>query len=119
METPAQRGARLTTALEELSRAVMASLAAGDFAEVVRLQERAAPLITHLAESGEAPNNVLRDRIAAWIAMNQRVSAQIAGELSRINRELAGIEAAQRRLVRLAPAYRHGSGPAARWSTSG
>jgi hypothetical protein len=49
METPAQRCARIVSALEDLVNQEAAALRAGDFDAVNEIQDRAAPLVEFLA----------------------------------------------------------------------
>ena len=112
METPAQLCARLLAALEELAAQEAASLQARDFAAVVHLQERAAPLVAHLAEHGPAvADDALRARIAAWLAHRHETGEWLAEQIAHTKAELEKLDAARRRVARLRPAY--GSGPAA------
>jgi len=111
METPAQLCARLLAALEDLAAQETASLQARDFAAVIHLQERAAPLVAHLAEHGPAvADDALRARIAAWLAQRRENGEWLAGQIARTKAELEKLDATRRRVTRLAPVY--GRGPA-------
>ena len=109
METPAQLCARLLVALEELASQEAASLEARDFSAVVHLQERAAPLVAHLAAHGPAvADTALRVRIAAWLARRHETGEWLAAQIAQTKEQLREVEAAQRRVSRLAPAYGQG-----------
>ena len=104
--------ARLLAALEELAAQEAASLAARDFAAVVHLQERAAPLVAHLAEHGPGvakDDPALVGRIAAWLARRHETGEWLAGQIARTKEKLSEVEAAQRRVARVAPAYGRGA----------
>jgi hypothetical protein len=110
METPAQMCARLMTALEEIARQEAASLGARDFAAVVHLQERAEPLVAHLAEHGpEVADAALRTRIAAFLAHRHETGEWLAEQIALTKEKLREIEAAERRIARMAPAYGQGA----------
>jgi hypothetical protein len=109
METPAQMCVRLLAALEDLSTQEAACLDARDFSAVVRLQERAAPLVTHLAEHGPAvADAALRTRIAALLTRRAQCGEWLAEQIAQTKEKLREIEAAQRRVSRFAPAYGQG-----------
>jgi hypothetical protein len=106
METPAQTCARLLAALEDLTAQEAASLDARDFTAVVHLQERAAPLVAHLAEHGPAvADDALRARIAALLARRMRCGEWLAEQIEQTRQRLRELDAARARATRLAPAY--------------
>ena len=106
METPVQTCSRLLAALEDLARQEATTLAARDFATVVKLQERGAPLVAHLAEHGPAvADAALRARIAAWLAHRHKTGEWLAAQIAQTKAELENLDARQRQVARLAPAY--------------
>jgi hypothetical protein len=120
METAAQTCLRLIGALEELGVHEKASLAARDFPAVALVQERAAPLVAHLAEHGPSvADDELRRRIAAWLARRHEYGEWLAAQIARAKQELAEIEASERRIRRVSPAYAREVEAASRWSATG
>lgn len=106
METPVQTCTRLLAALEDLAGQEAASLAGRDFAAVLQLQDRSAPLVAHLAAHGPAvADATLRQRIATWLAGRQRTSASLATEIAQAKTELQQIATSRRQAARVAPAY--------------
>lgn len=115
METPEQKCLRLLGALEELARAENASLLAGDAEGLAALQERAGPLVAFLAEHGAAiGDESARRRVAAWLEHRRQTESFFAGHIARMQERMREIDAARRRVTRLAPVY--GSGVAAEGS---
>jgi len=110
METPAQTCARLLVALEDLAEQEATSLQARDFAAVVHLQQRAAPLVAHLAEHGPAvADDALRARIAAWLAHRHETGKWLADQIERTKEQLLKLEASHRRAAQIAPVYGRGA----------
>jgi len=108
------------TALEQLAGAEAASLAAGDFEELVVLQARAEPLVAHLGEHGPALGDAsLIRRVAAWLAHRRHLAAAIETRAGAARAELRDLEAAQRRVRRVAPAYGQVAGATRRLSQVG
>ncbi len=111
METPTQMAARLVTALEVIARDEAACLGVRDFAGVAHLRERADPLVRHLAEHGPAvADAALRARIAAFLGRHRETGDWLAGQIERTAEQLRDVEAARRRVTRVAPAYGRGDG---------
>lgn len=106
MQTPAQRCARLVTALEDLAAQEECALRAGDFAVVETLQERAGAVIGDLASRSVAmADESLRERLVAVSARRARSSEWLAGELSRLRADLAETKASRGRVAQIAPVY--------------
>ena len=108
METPAQTCVRLLTALEDLAVQESAALEARDFATAVTIQTRAAPLVAHLAAHGPAiaeKDAAFRARVAALQARRLRSGEWLATQVARAREELVQMQASQRRVARIAPAY--------------
>lgn len=110
METPEQKCLRLLGALEEMAQAENASLLAGDAEGLAALQEQAAPLVAYLAEHGAAiANEATRRRVAAWLEHRRLTESFFAGHIARMQERMREIDAARRRVTRLAPAYGSGA----------
>lgn len=106
METPEQKCLRLLDALEELAQAENVALAAGDAEGLASLQERAAPLVAFLAEHGSAiAQESTRRRVAAWLEHRRLTESFFAGHIARMQERMREIDAARRRVARLAPVY--------------
>jgi hypothetical protein len=98
--------ARLLVALEELSAQEAASLEARDFAAVVHLQERAAPLVAHLAEHGPTvADDTLRARIAAWLARRHETGEWLAEQIAQTREKLRELDTSERRVTTFATTY--------------
>jgi len=111
METPAQTCARIITALEDLAAQEAAALETRDFTAAITIQDRAAPLVEHLATyAGEITDPALRARIAAVHARRDRTGEWLAEQISRVRQQLHDLEAGQRRVAQVAPAYGRGAG---------
>ena len=111
---------RIMSALEELAAAEAASLAAGDFDELVVLQARAEPLVAHLGEHGPALGDAsLLRRVAAWVEHRRDLAAALEARVSAARTELRDLESAQRRVRRVAPAYGQEAGGTRRLSQVG
>ena len=112
--------ARLLGALEELAGEEDAALREHDWATVALLQQRSAPLAAQLA--GEGPTVVdagLRTRLAAYLSRRRETGEWLAGQIALARGQLREIEAAERRVARLAPAYRQGGSTARRLCATG
>ena len=112
METAAQTCARLVVALEDLVAAEAASLAGRDFAAMVELQERAAPLVDYLATHGPSEaDRTVRARITALLQRRAATASHLEDQLSQVRAELTTTQVAQRRVARVAPVYGHATVP--------
>lgn len=106
METPLQSCARITDALEDLVRQEAAALHGGDFATLVLLQDRAAPLVEHLvAHQHQISSRELRSRVTAVIALRNQTSERLAQQIEQTGDELRAMDASRRRVAQVAPAY--------------
>ena len=115
METPAQTCSRLLTALEDLAKQEAVTLAARDFATVVKLQERAAPLVELLGTHGPAvADAALRARIAAWLAHRHETGEWLAAQIAQTKAELDKLDTSRRQASRFAPVYGRGTATMAR-----
>lgn len=116
-ETPAQRCARIAAALEDLARQESAALHARDFASVVVIQDRAAPLVEHLvAHEEEITSGELRARIAGILALRNQTGEKLKDSVDETREALQQMDVSQRRVSRIAPAY--GAGVSRRSSLS-
>ncbi len=111
MSSPAQTCARLLAALEDLVSQEAVLLRAADFSGVLATQERAAPLVERLAALATTADAAVRTRVAAVIALRSRSLEWLAGEMERVRSELAGMEASERQVARVAPVYMSHAGP--------
>ncbi len=116
METVAQTCTRLLIALEDLASQEAAALDARDFARVVAIQERAAPLVEHLGTHGPAVagrDPVFRARVVALHARRRQTGDWLAAQVEHAREELHRMAASQRRVAQIAPVYGRG-GPVSR-----
>ena len=112
MESPAQTCVRLVAALEDLAAQEAACLGTSDYATLAALQERAAPFVEFLAQHGpEVANRALKERIFALMAKRDATVMTLTGEMERAREQLGALQANQRRVARVAPAYSQGSAP--------
>ena len=108
METTAQTCGRLLTALEDLAAQEASALEVRDFSLVVAIQQRAAPLVEHLATHGPAiaeRDRAFGARVAALQARRLRSGEWLAAQVAQTREELAGMQASQRRVAQIAPVY--------------
>jgi hypothetical protein len=107
MQTPAQRCARIVTALEDLVSQETAALANHDYAAVLTLQERTAPLIDFIVTNGAAYVTApeLRARLDLLQRRRGQNSASLTAEIDRARSDFQETCAAQRRVASIAPAY--------------
>jgi len=108
METPAQTCLRLLAALEDLAVQEASALDARDFAAAVVIQERAAPLVEHLAAHGPEiadRDAAFRARVAAFHARRQQTGEWLATQVARAREELHRMQVGQRRVAQIAPVY--------------
>jgi hypothetical protein len=112
METPAQRCARIVSALEDLVNQEAAALRAGDFDAVNEIQDRAAPLVEFLAlhaTEGDTPQ--LRQRIGTLETQRQRSADELDAGIARLRDEMQRTTVARRRVAQIAPVYGRPSAP--------
>ena len=107
METAAQRCVRIVSALEDLVAQESVALANRDFAAILALQERTAPLVDFLVETGPAclEQRGLQARVAALHQQRTQNSDSLATEIEHSRAELQQTQVTQRRVARIAPAY--------------
>ena len=112
MESAAQTCARLISALEDLAGQEAAALQARDFAAAIEIQDRAAPLVDHLARHArDISDPAQQARLRAVQAKRDRTGEWLAEQIERAREELAQTSAARRRVAQIAPVY--GRSPAA------
>ena len=112
METPAQTCSRLLVALEDLAARELATLQAHDFVAAVEIQERAAPLVAHLAAHGPAvADGAFRARVWDFLQRRTATGEWLATQIAQLREELAGTQASQIRVARIAPVYGSSSVP--------
>ena len=110
METPAQTCVRLLAALEELAGQEAAGLAGRDFAAVVHLQERAAPLVQLLGEHApEITDPAIRRRVKEFLVRRHETGEWLAEQIAQTRQKLQEIDTARRRVASVAPAYGQGA----------
>jgi len=110
MQTPAQRSARILSALEDLVAQEAAVLHARDFVAAAELAERAAPLIEFLtSDAGSAGlDSQLRRRIAALQERRRESEHWLAAQIALTREELRQTVVSQRRVACVAPVYGQG-----------
>lgn len=106
METPLRHFERILGALEELSLQEEQVLRAENYSALAALQHRAAPLVQRLAEYTGPTDDKLRERLSAVVARLARGAELLGRKLQLTRIELSRIEATQRRVKQVAPAYR-------------
>ena len=110
METPAQRCTRLLVALEDLAGQEAASLASGDVATLIALQQRADPLVAYLGKHGPAvADDGMRARVGALLTRRRETAVVLARRIEETRSRLKELEASRRRVARVAPAYIQGT----------
>jgi len=121
METPTQRWVRIVTALEDLVAQEGMALASRDFAAMLALQERTAPLVDFLAASavddGREPG--LRIRIAALHRQRTQNSDSLAAEIERTRADLHQMQVTRQRVARIAPVYGQAFPARGQWQAVG
>lgn len=115
METPAQTCARLVAALEDLVAREAATLEARDFAGVIEIQKRAAPLVELLgAHADDVTDPALRERLRALLARRHQTGEWLAEQIEHAREALGQAHEGRRRLRQIAPVYGRGQAVAAR-----
>ncbi len=116
MPASAQQCERIAAALGDLASQEAASLGQDDFATVLTIQDRAAPLVAFLAENiplldGGVPAGVRVD-LAAIFERRAQTAALLDDKVSALRASMAEARAAQGRAARVAPVYgsRRGAG---------
>lgn len=105
MESPAQRCARVLTALEDLVAQEAAALAQRDFNAVLALQDRTAPLVEFLSRAAASDVAELGPRFRALQEQRRQTSDRLAADIDSARAELQQTQVAQRRVAKIAPAY--------------
>jgi hypothetical protein len=105
MQTPAQRCARLVSALEDLAAQEEASLHARDFSAIVSIQERTGAIVTDLVAHAAATDRELRARVAAVQQRRDRCAEWLANEIAGTRDELRETEVSRNRVAKIAPVY--------------
>jgi hypothetical protein len=107
MQTPAQRCTRIVAALEDLVAQETVALANHDYAAVLTLQERTAPLVDFIVTNGAAYVTApeLRARLDLLQRRRGQNSASLTAEIERARTEFQETCVAQRRVASVAPAY--------------
>jgi hypothetical protein len=115
METPAQTCARLIAALEDLVAREAATLEARDFAAVIEIQQRAAPLVELLgAHAADVTDPALRTRLRTLLDRRQKTGEWLSEQIEKTRESLAEINEGRRRARQIAPVYGHRHAPASR-----
>ena len=110
METPVRHFERILAALEELAIQEEQLLQAEDYAALVTLQARAAPLVERLTEYTGPTDANLRQRLTALVGRRGKGAELLARKLNLTRVELSRIEASQRRVSQVGPIYRDSAG---------
>jgi hypothetical protein len=109
VESTAQTCSRLLSALEDLTGREAAALQTRDFAAAIELQDRAAPLIEHLALHGPSVANTdLRRRVGDFLRRRAETGEWLSRQLTEAKEELLRTRSSQHQVARIAPVY--GSG---------
>ena len=80
-------------------------LAAADYAEVIAVQQRTAPLVERLAALASTVDDAARAKIAAVVARRSRNLAALAERIEQTRLELSDLRASGLRVAKIAPVY--------------
>ena len=119
METPAQRGARLIAALEDLVAQETAVLRNGDFDEANTVADRTAPIVEWLADHPTFVPASLQERLAAIGSQRARNAEFLDSEIARTREELQQVAVSRRRVAQIAPVYGRAAAQPTRLSAVG
>ncbi len=120
MESPHHECARLVQALEDLADQEAACVRMHDFATVIELQGRAAPIVAHLAARGPAAADAaIRQRLSEVIRRREETAAQIQVQLERTREQLDAVQSRRRRVDQIAPVYGRNASPRGHLSVIG
>jgi len=106
METPIQQCKRLLLALEDLVVQESLLITEGAYDEVVRVIERAAPLVARVVDLAPAADGAARQQAVALIAQRTRNQERLAVQLARTKEDLRETQLSWNRVALIAPAYR-------------
>ncbi len=119
METPAQMLLRLLAAFEDLVAQEALLLQTDNYAAVLEMQDRTAPLVSRLIELAKVADAAARDRLAGVLMRRQRSQDLLSKQIARIREELNEIRSSQRRVAQIAPVYGRSGGGSPRLSAVG
>lgn len=109
MPASAAQCARIASALDDLAGQEAASLAQEDFAAVLTIQDRAAPLVAFLAEHlpalGAGESADVRRDVAGIFERRRSTAALLDDKLAALRGAMAETAAARGRAARVAPIY--------------
>jgi hypothetical protein len=105
MSTNSGQLSRVLSALEDLASQEELLLHAEDYAEVVTVQVRMAPLINFLVAEVADADTAVRARISALVARRDRTQQRLDRDVGKMREEMVQLEASRRRIARVAPAY--------------
>lgn len=106
MEMPAQKFERVLSALEDLAVQEAASFQVDDFGAMIEAQERAESLVAYV--SGFDTRLVRSDFLPRLVAVREKragTSRQLAEKILHTRAQLREVQANQRRITHVAPAY--------------
>jgi len=110
---------RLLTALEELVMQETLLIRTMDFVEAVEVRERAAPLVVKLCTLAEDSHvAALQPRVNGLLDRCSQNHHFLDTQLQRLQVELDRVNAARKRLRKVAPAYRAGTSGESRLNTA-
>jgi hypothetical protein len=104
-EAPAQKVARLLSALEDLISQESLAIRSGDFPCVLRTQQRVAPLVECLIGLAASAGDAARARIAAIVDQRRRSDDWLATALAKGRDELRQMQRSRRQLAKIRPVY--------------
>lgn len=105
MELPVHTLARLLTALEDLTSQETLLLRSGDYAGMLRIQGRVAPLVEAVADLAAVAGDSSRVRVAVVIGQRMRSVDRLADRLTHASAELNQVRTHQLRLAQIRPVY--------------
>lgn len=106
MDSLVQTCSRLLLALEDLADREAAALHTRDFAAAIELQDRAAPLIEHLAAHGPAVvDTTFRRRVGDFLRRRAETAEWLSGQIAQARDELHRTRTGQRQVAQIAPVY--------------
>jgi hypothetical protein len=106
METPVQQCLRLLAALEDLVAQESHLIGAENYEEVIRVQERAAPIVERLVALAPAADAGALRQASGLIERRRQNQELMARHVERTAAELDEAREARSRLTHFAPAYR-------------
>ncbi len=105
-ESSRQHCARLVSALADLADQEAASLRARDFAAVLEIQRRAAPIVADLESTGPAAaDQSLRNQLSAVLRLRENTVRELQAQIEDAKQQIDSLDVSKRRVSKVAPVY--------------